>query len=193
MTTAPCITDLPAPEGWAAGTWTIDPAHTSVAFSVRHLMSRVRGSFSDVSGQIVTDHSPSLCRVTATIALASVSTGQPMRDDHLRSPDFFDVGHTPEMTFSSTALRPAGAPGDGWALTGDLTIRHTTRPVELQVEFLGVDPAGLQGETRIGFAARGLIRRREFGIAFGLAADGSGIVSDKVDIMLDVEAVLDTE
>jgi polyisoprenoid-binding protein YceI len=193
MTTAPLSADLAVPEGLATGTWTIDPAHTSVAFSVRHLMSRVRGSFSDVSGQIVTDHSPSRCQVTATIALASVSTGNPMRDEQLRSPDFFDIGHTPQMTFTSTALRPAGAGRAGWVLTGDLTIRGTTRPVELQVEFLGIDPAGLQGETRIGFTALGTIRRGDFGITFGLAADGSGIVGDKVGITLDVEAVLNAE
>ncbi len=193
MTTVPLTTDLAAPEGWATGTWTIDPVHTSVAFSVRHLMSRIRGSFSDVTGQIVTDHSPSRCHVTATAALSSVNTGNPMRDDHLRSADFFDIEHTPEMSFSSTALRPAGAAGAGWVLTGDLTIRRTTRPVELQLEFLGVDPAGLQGETRIGFAAHGAIRRRDFGITFGLAADGSRVVGDKVDITLDVEAVLDVE
>jgi polyisoprenoid-binding protein YceI len=194
MTTAPLSTDLAAPEGWATGTWTIDPAHTSLAFSVRHLMSRVRGSFSDVSGQIVTDRNPSRCQVTAAIALASVNTGNPMRDDHLRSPDFFDIGHTPQMTFTSTALRPAGAAEAGWVLTGDLTIRDVTRPVELEVDFLGTDPAGLQGETRIGFAARGTISRRDFGITFGLAADGTKIVvGDKVDITIDAEAFLAAE
>lgn len=193
MTTVPLSTDLAAPEGWATGTWAIDPAHTSVAFSVRHLMSRVRGSFGDVNGRIVTDHSPSRCQVAATIEVASVNTGNAMRDDHLRSADFFDVGHTPQMTFTSAALRPASVAEAGWVLTGDLTIRRTTRPVELQVEFLGVDPAGLQGEARIGFAARATISRRDFGITFGLAADGSGIVGDKVDVTLDVEAVLDAK
>jgi polyisoprenoid-binding protein YceI len=191
MTTVPLSTDVVAPEGWAAGTWTIDPAHTSVAFSVRHLMSRVRGSFGDVNGRIVTDHNPSECRVAATIEMASVYTGNAMRDDHLRSADFFDVGHTPRMTFTSTSLRPASVAGAGWVLTGDLTIRRTTRLAELHVEFLGVDPSGLQGEARIGFTARTTISRRDFGISFGLAADGTGIVGDKVDITLDVEAALD--
>ncbi len=190
MTTDLLGTDLAVLEGWAAGTWTIDPAHTTVAFSVRHLMSRVHGSFSDVSGQIVTDRDPSRCQVTATIGLESVQTGNPMRDEHLRSPDFFDTGHAPRMTFRSTALRPVGAADAGWVLTGDLTIRHITQPVDLRAEFLGLDPAGLQGETRIGFAARGAIRRRDFGITFGLAADGRAIVGDKVDITLDVEAIL---
>jgi len=191
MTTVPLTTDLAAPEGLATGTWTIDPAHTSVTFSVRHLMSRVRGSFSDVNGWIVTDHSLSQCQVTATVALASVNTGNPMRDDHLRSAEFFDTAHTPEMTFRSTALRPPGAADAGWVLTGDLTIRRTTRPVDYEVEFLGTDPDGLQGEPRIGFSARAAISRRDFGITFGLAADGTKIVvGDRVDIYLDVEAFL---
>ena len=176
------------PDGWVTGTWVIDPAHTAVGFAVRHLMSRVRGTFSEVSGRIVTGPNPSRSTVTAAIGLSSVSSGNQMRDDHLRSADFFDAEHYPVMTFTSTALRPAE---DAWVLSGDLTIRDVTAPVELEVAFLGTDPAGLQGETRIGFAARGTISRRDFGITFGLAADGTKIVvGDKVDITLDVEAFL---
>jgi len=177
-----------APEGWVAGTWTIDPAHTTVGFAVRHLMSRVRGTFGEVSGQIVTAPEPSACTAAAEIALSSVSTGNEMRDNHLRSADFFDVERHPVMSFASTALRPA----DGsWVLSGDLTIRDVTRPVELEAEFLGTDPTGLQGETRIGFSARGTISRRDFGITVGLAADGTKIiVGDKVDLTLDIEAFL---
>jgi polyisoprenoid-binding protein YceI len=133
------------PAGWVAGTWTIDPAHTTVGFAVRHLMSRVRGTFAEVSGQIVTAEDPLPCSVSTVIALSSVSTGNDMRDNHLRSADFFDVERHPEMTFTSTALRPA----DGaWILSGDLTIGDITRQVELEVEFLGIDPSGPQGETR---------------------------------------------
>ena len=185
-TTATTAQAIPA--GWDAGTWMIDPAHTSVGFAVRHLMSRVRGSLSEVSGQIVTGPHPTRSTVTATVGMASVSTGNQMRDDHLRSADFFDAGQYPVMTFTSTAVHPAG---DCWVLAGDLTIRDVTRPVEFEVDFLGTDPAGLQGETRIGFAARGTISRRDFGITFGLAADGAKIViGDKVDITIDVEAFL---
>jgi polyisoprenoid-binding protein YceI len=174
------------PAGWVAGTWTIDPAHTVVGFAVRHLMSRVRGMFGEVSGQIVTGPEPSACSVTAQIVMSSVSTGNDMRDNHLRSADFFDVERHPVMTFTSTALRPA----DGaWVLSGDLTIGDVTRQLELDVEFLGIDPTGLQGETRIGFSARGAISRRDFGINFGLAADSTKIiVGDKADITIDVEA-----
>jgi polyisoprenoid-binding protein YceI len=181
--------DVPAPEDWVAGTWTIDPAHSVVSFAVRHLMSRVRGTFSEVSGQIVTSPDPSGSTATAVISVPSVSTGQPMRDDHLRSADFFDAEQYPSMTFASKALRPGA---DTWVMSGELTIREVTRLVDLDVEFLGADPTGLQGEPRIGFSAQGVISRRDFGITFGLVADGTKIiVADKVSIALDVQAFLD--
>lgn len=177
-----------APDGWIAGTWTIDPAHTTVSFVVRHLMSRVRGAFSEVSGQIVTRPDLSGSTTAATIAVSSVRTGNEMRDNHLRSADFFEAERYPVISFASTGLRPA----DGsWLMSGELTIRDVTRPVDLEVEFLGTDPTGLQGEARIGFSARGTISRRDFGVTFGLAADGTKIVvADKVDIILDVQAFL---
>lgn len=176
------------PDGWAAGTWTIDPAHTVVSFSVRHLMSRVRGTFTDVSGQIVTDLDPARSTVTAVIATTSVNTGTQMRDDHLRSADFFDAERYPQMRFVSRTLRPVAG---SWVLSGELTIRDVTRPVDLEVEFLGSDPTGLQGEPRIGFSAQATISRRDFGITFGLVADGTKIVvADTIDIALDVEAFL---
>ena len=179
--------DESAPAGWVAGTWTIDPAHTAVRFAVRHLMSKVHGTFSDVSGQILTGPEPSGSTATAVIAVLSVSTGNQMRDDHLRSADFFDAERYPAMTFASTKLRRADG---GWVMSGELTIRNVTRLVDLDVEFLGSDPTGLQGEPRIGFSARAAISRRDFGITFGLAADGTKIVvADKVDIVLDIEAV----
>jgi len=189
MGTLDTITVSPqTPDGWATGTWTIDPAHTMVSFSVRHLMSRVRGTFTDVSGQIVTDLDPARSTVTAVIATASVSTGNQMRDDHLRSADFFDVEPHPRMAFTGRTLRPV----DGsWVLSGELTIRDVTKPVDLEVEFLGSDPTGMQGEPRIGFSARATISRSDFGITFGLVADGTKIiVADKIDIVLDVQAFL---
>jgi polyisoprenoid-binding protein YceI len=159
-----------------------------VTFVVRQLMIRVRGTFSDVSGQIVTGADPTSSSAAAVIAVSSVSTGNQMRDDHLRSADFFDAQRYPLMTFASRALRPADG---GWVLSGELTIRDVTRPVGLEVEFLGTDPTGMQGEARIGFSARAAISRRDFGITFGLATDGTKIVvADKVEIVLDVEAFL---
>ena len=186
MTIAGTIVGSDVPAGWVAGKWTIDPAHTTVRFAVRHLMSKVHGTFSEVSGQILTGPDPSGSTATAVIAVSSVSTGNQMRDDHLRSADFFDAERYPAMTFASTKLRLADG---GWVMSGELTIRDVTRPVDLDVEFLGTDPTGLQGEARIGFSARAAISRRDFGITFGLAADGTKIVvADKVDIVLDVEA-----
>jgi polyisoprenoid-binding protein YceI len=180
---------VPVPEGWVTGTWQIDPAHSVVSFAVRHLMSRVRGTFSEVSGQIVTTPDPAGSTASALIAVPSVSTGTQMRDDHLRSADFFDAERYPSMTFASKALRPGAS---GWVMSGELSIRDVTRPIDLDVEFLGADPTGLQGEPRIGFSAQGVISRRDFGITFGLAADGTKIVvADKVSIVLDVEAFLD--
>ncbi|MEP7026836.1 MAG: YceI family protein, partial [Actinomycetota bacterium] len=152
----------------------------------RHLMSRVRGTFSEVSGQIVTSPDPSESTAAVLISVSSVSTGNQMRDDHLRSADFFDAEHYPSMKFASKVLHPVAG---SWVLSGELTIRDVTRPVDLEVEFLGADPTGLQGEPRIGFSAQGAISRRDFGITFGLAADGTKIVvADKVGIVLDVEA-----
>jgi polyisoprenoid-binding protein YceI len=191
VTDATSAAGVYAPEGWATGTWTIDPAHTTLTFTVRHLMSRVRGAFTDVSGQIVTGADPigsKAAAVIAVIAVSSVNTGNQMRDDHLRSADFFDAERHPAMTFTSKTLREVD---DCWLLSGDLTIRDVTRPVHLEVVFLGTGPTGMQGETRIGFSARATISRRDFGITFGLVNDGSKIVvADKVEIILDVQAFL---
>jgi polyisoprenoid-binding protein YceI len=174
---------------WPVGTWSIDPAHSTVGFAARHLMSKVRGTFTSVSGQIVTDRDPALCSATATIETASISTGLEMRDHHLRSADFFDVERFPSMTFASTSLRQT----DGrWLLVGDLTIKAVTRPVKLTVEFLGVDPTGLQGETRIGLSARGEVLRGEFGVTFGLVGDAKIVVADRVDLTFDIQACLET-
>ncbi len=174
--------------GLVAGTWTIDPAHSTVGFAIRHLMGKVRGTFTDFSGQIVINTDPARSITTATIGLSSVHTGNAVRDKHLCSADFFNVETSPTMSFASTGLHRHG---DCWMLTGDLTIRGITRPVDLEVEFLGVDPTGTQGETRIGVAARATISRRAFGVSFGLATNGSKtIISDSVNINLDIEAVL---
>jgi polyisoprenoid-binding protein YceI len=150
--------------------------------------TRVRGSFTEFSGEVVVGATPELSSVTAAIELSSVSTGNQMRDNHLRTNDFFDVEQTPRMTFASTGVRRAGA---GWVLTGDLTIRDTTRAVDIEVEFLGVDPTGLQGEQRIGFTASTSISRSDFGVSFGVAADGAKVfVGDEVDVHLDIQAAL---
>lgn len=174
--------------GVAAGTWVIDPAHSWVGFSVRHLMSRVRGRFTEFSGEIVVGTTPETSSANVTIELSSVSTGNDMRDNHLRTKDFFDIEQTPKMTFASTGARPAG---DKWVLTGDLTIRDITKAVEIELEFLGVDPTGMQGEQRAGFEGHTSISRSDFGVSFGGAAEGAKVViGDKVDIQLEIEATL---
>src|SRR5437764_1004657 len=181
--------ELPEIHGWSAGTWAIDPDHSQVGFSVRHLMGKVHGRFTEFEGRLVTTEDPAHSSVTAEIALASIDTASEMRDNHLRSADFFDVAATPTMRFISSGIRQAG---DSWVIAGKLTIRENTEPVEIDVEFLGVDPDGLQGETRIGFTGKNSISRREFGVGFGLWDDGRKIVvGDRVDIVLDVQAVLE--
>ena len=171
------------------GTWRIDPAHSSVSFSVRHLMSKVRGRFRDVDGRI--DISPTLtdCSVSASIAVTSVETGTPQRDDDLRSDRFFDVEEHPEMTFASTAVE-VGADGI-FTIVGDLTIRAITRQVRLKAEFLGLDATGLQGEPRIGFAARTTIRRSDFHVGERSVEGNKVVVGDTVAVELDVEAYLE--
>jgi polyisoprenoid-binding protein YceI len=170
----------------AAGTWTIDPMHSSVNFSVRHLMSKVRGRFGDVKGQIVIGETPASSSVEATIATTSVDTGTQMRDDDLRSPGFLDVATYPSMRFASTEIT---AGDDGIALLGDLTIRDVTRPVTVEVEFLGFDETGLQGEARLGFSGRTTVRRSEFGVGASGVEGSKVVIGDPVTIELDIEAV----
>jgi polyisoprenoid-binding protein YceI len=168
------------------GSWQLDPAHSTVGFAVRHLMSKVRGRFYEFSGQIVLAEDRSESRTRVEIDLASVSTGNPDRDAHLRSTDFLDVEQYPLMTFASTGLREEHGT---WFLEGELTIRATTRAVGLELEFLGFDPTGAQGEPRIGFEGRTSIKRSDFGIDFGLVDGAKVVIGDKIDILLEVEAV----
>jgi polyisoprenoid-binding protein YceI len=173
--------------GVPSGTWQIDPAHSVVGFAVRHLMGKVRGRFTEFSGSVTVPDDRRYCGVDVQIALASVATGNEMRDNHLRTDDFFGVDDHPEMTFTSTGLRHE----DGsWLLDGRLAIRGTTRRVEIDVEFLGYDPTGAQGEPRIGFEGRAAINRSDFGITFGLGGSGKVVVGDRIDILLEIEAVL---
>jgi polyisoprenoid-binding protein YceI len=169
-----------------SGTWQIDPAHSGVGFAVRHLMGRVRGTFTDVDGCITLADDRPQSSVRVEIALASVDTGNEMRDNHLRSKDFFDAEAQPTMTFVSTGLRPAG---ESWILDGELTIRGATRAVRIDLDFLGYDPTGMQGEPRIGFEGRTSIHRSDYGVSFGLVDSGKIVVADKVDILLEVQAV----
>lgn len=166
-----------------AGTWTIDPSHSEVGFTVRHLMSKVRGQFEKFEGSITTTDSLEGASVAATIDLNSITTRDEQRDGHLRSADFFDVENSGPMTFASLTF-------SGTKATGELRIKGTTKVVELDVEFLGEDKDP-SGGTRIGFEASTEINRKDFGIDFNIPLDGGKLlIGDKVNITLAVEAVL---
>ena len=174
--------------GYVAGTWTIDPMHSDVGFSVRHMMvSKVRGRFTKFSGQIVTGEDLLSSNVTAEIDLSSIDTAAEQRDAHLRSPDFFDTDNHPLMTYRSTGIREKG---DGYIVDGELTLKGVTRsvPLTLEVNGFGPDP---YGGTRAGFTARAEINRQDFGVNWNAAMETGGVVvSDKVAIQLEIEAVL---
>ena len=179
--TSSTTTQIP---GYVVGTWDIDASHSTVGFSVRHMMvSKVRGYFRDFSGELVTAADPAQSSVTARINMDSIDTRQEQRDAHIRSADFFDVGNHTEMTFRSTSVTTDG--GD-WTVEGDLTIKGITRPVALETEFNGVavDPFG---NTRAGLSAETTISRKDFGLTWNAVLEAGGVlVSDKVAINLEL-------
>ena len=185
MTATDTLTSIP---GYTAGTWTIDPVHSEVGFTVRHMMvSKVRGRFTSFSGKIVTAADPLDSSVTTEIALDSIITGQEQRDAHIRSADFFDVENHPTMTYRSTGVRRHG---DGYVVDGQLTLKGVTKDVPLALELNGFGPDAFGG-TRAGFTATAEINRRDFGVNWNGAIEGGGVVvSDKVTIQLEIEAVL---
>ena len=168
------------------GEWQIDPAHTSVEFIGRHLMiTKVRGSFPDVSGSITISEDPLESGVNVVIETGTVSTGAPDRDTHLVSPDFFDVESHPQLTFVSTAIR---ANGDAWILDGDLTIKGVTKPVSMDFEFIGLvdDP---WGNSKAAFSASTEIMREDWGLSWNVALEAGGVlVSKKITIEIEVQA-----
>jgi polyisoprenoid-binding protein YceI len=170
----------------AAGTWQIDLAHTEVGFHARHMMiSKVRGRFHQVSGTVVVGEDPRESRVEIEVDAASIDTGMPQRDEHLRSPDFLDVARFPTLRFVSTGVELTG--GNEFELRGDLTIRDVTRPVTLQVEFVGMDPS-FGGTAHAGFTARTEIDREDFGMTWNVALEAGGwLVARKVVIEIEAE------
>lgn len=181
-------TDIP---GYVVGRWTIDPVHSEVAFSVRHMMvSKVRGRFGSFSGSLTTGERPEGSSVTASIDVTSIDTNNAQRDEHIRSGDFLDATTHPAMTYRSTAVR---RDGDGFVVDGELTLKGVTRPVPLALEVTGFGPDAYGG-TRAGFSATAEISRRDFGVDFAAVIEGTGgaVVGDKITIQLDIQAVLDT-
>ena len=183
--TSAATTSIP---GYLAGTWDIDTSHSDVSFTVRHMMvSKVRGRFGAFSGEIVTGNDLADSSVTATIDATSIDTNNEQRDGHIRSADFFDVENHPRWTFRSIGVRVDG--GD-LAVDGELTIKGVTRPVSLALEINGFGPDAWGG-TRAGFSASTTIDRNDYGVDIKMPLDGGGVVvSDKVQIALEIEAVL---
>jgi polyisoprenoid-binding protein YceI len=184
LTTAATETGI---AGYEAATWTIDPVHSEVGFSVRHMMvSKVRGKFKTFSGQLVTADDPTKSSVTAEIDLSSIDTGQEQRDAHIRSADFFEVETYPTMTYKSTGIRVE----DGeYVLDGDLTLKGVTKSVPLRLELQGFGPDAYGG-YRAGFTATGEISRSDFNVSFNAPLQNGGVVvGDKVQLLLEIEAV----
>lgn len=179
--------------GYAAGTWAIDPVHSDVSFTIRHLMvSKVRGSFGALEGEIVTAADPLDASVTATIDMTSINTNNRQRDDHIRSADFFEVEKYPTSTYRSTGVR---RDGDDFVIDGELTLKAVTRPVPLKLEIngFGLDPhlEDPMSGARVGFSATGELNRTDFDITFNSPIPGGGVaLSEKVQIMVEIEAAL---
>jgi len=175
----------------APTTWKIDPAHSEAAFQIRHFFSKVRGVFQDIEGTIVFDEKdPSAIQVKAAAKVASVDTGNPKRDGHLQTADFFDAEKNPTLSFTSTSVRPAGK--NQFKITGDLTMRGVTKPVTFDAEFLGASPISVGGQSwggKAGFSATAVVNRKDFGINWNKLLDNGGaMLDDEVTILLNIEA-----
>ncbi len=170
------------------GDWQLDPYHTQVEFSAKHLgMMTVRGHFSDItsSADIDPDHLEAM-RVQVTIQAASLKTHNEVRDKDVRSENFLDTDNFPVITFASTGVEPAGE--DQYTVTGDLTIKGNTRPVALQMTRLGEFNDPMMGH-RIGYSGSAKINRKDFGLTFNPVLDGRFVVSEEITIMLEGELV----
>jgi len=173
----------------ATNQWNIDAAHSGINFSIRHMVvSKVRGRFAKYTGTLSLDDSDiTRSVVEATIDAASIDTGTPERDVHLRSADFFDVEQFPVLRYRSTRIERLSA--ERYRVVGDLTIRGVTREVELDVDYGGraKDP---WGNERVGFVARASVDRKDFGLQWNQVLEAGGVlVGDRVDIEVDIQAV----
>ena len=170
-----------------AGTYTIDKSHSEATFSVRHMVSRVGGKFNDFSGTITGDPAtPTTASVAFAIKTASIDTGVPDRDKHLRSADFFDAEKFPEITFQSTSIKPSGKK-NLYNVTGNLTMHGVTKTITLPVEYLGTvkDP---WGNEKAGFSRTTTLNRKDYGVNWNKALDNGGVlVSEDVQVTIDLE------
>ncbi|WP_282702022.1 YceI family protein [Streptomyces sp. CC219B] len=176
--TAAAATALPL----APGDWALDPLHSAVNFTIRHLgIAKVRGRFASVRAELYVGETAADVRVSATVDLASIDTGNPDRDAHVRASDLLDVEKRPTMTYRSTRVY---GEGEDWTMEGELTIGDVTRPVSLAVEFGGLVDVPMNGARHAGFEATGEIRRTDFGLDFA-----PGLLGDVVKIQLDMQFV----
>jgi polyisoprenoid-binding protein YceI len=190
LLTAPALpipASAPLPRTAAPSTWKIDPIHSELSFRIRHLVGRVRGTFTDWDGLMSGDPTDwNGGTVEVHIRTASISTGDENRDKDLRSDRFFGAEQFPEIRFKSTSVQFQGEEG---TITGDLTIREITRPVLLKAHYLGLAP-GKEGRDRVAFEATTMINRLDYGVKYNRVVEGGGVLlGDEVEIVLAVEAV----
>lgn len=179
---------LTAPAELVTGTWVIDPVHSEVGFSVRHLMTKVRGQFRDFEGTIEVAEDRLASKAAVTVQIGSVSTGNPQRDADLGTSQYFEVDKYPTMTFVSTGFRATG--DDRFALIGDLTVKDVTKQVELDVEYLGVDEDPW-GNSRAGFEASTSINRRDFNVTGNVPLNGEKVlIGEQITVTISVQAIL---
>lgn len=171
-----------------AETLSVDPAHSAVRFEIRHLFSTVPGRFNEFESTVTFDQAkPEDSSVEATIQIASIDTGNEKRDGHLKAADFFDAEKFPTLTFKSTKISQTGEKTG--KIEGDLTLHGVTKPVTLDVEYLGMGK-GMQGETRAGFNATTTINRKDFGLTWSKVVEGTSVLGDEVKITVNVEATV---
>jgi polyisoprenoid-binding protein YceI len=171
----------------AAGSWVLDAAHSTVGFTVRHMgISKVRGVFTGATAELAVGDSLESSKLTATVDMSTVETGNADRDAHLRSSDFFNVETHPTMRFESNAIRQTQ--DSGYVVDGTLSANGRSNPLTLSVEFYGTEIYPMDGSTHAGFFATGALSRKEFGIEFNVPmAAGGFVIADRVSIELDVQ------
>lgn len=173
----------------ASGTWTLDPVHSNVAFAVRHLgISTLRGRFGQTGATLEVGEKLDDCRLAADIDLSSIDTGNPDRDGHVRSSDFFSVETRPKMTFRSTGIEELG--DNRYRLNGILTLNGHAQDETLEAEFFGTEKNPLDGTTRAGFEATGRIDRTAYGINWNVPLEAGGLMlGTNIDITLNAQLV----
>lgn len=172
-----------------SGAWTLDPVHSVVQFSIRHLgISSIKGRFTDAEATLVVGQDLATSSLSATIGMGSIDTGNPDRDGHVRSSDIFNAEANPQMTFTSTEIVPAG--DAGYTVTGDLSLHGVTRSETLTVTFFGTEDNPLDSSVRAGFSALGSIDRTAYGIDWNVPLSSGGIMLGKqVEILIDAQLV----